>query len=306
MLNLDDLRLIRALGAARSLAAAAQLLDLTPPAVTVRLQRIEERLGVRLAVRQSRGIALTDEGQRLQQEAVEILERIEALSESLSGDHGQVSGTLRVVAPFGFGRAYIAPIVRDLHRAHPALDISLNLSESPFAAASGADVVVHVGSLRSSSWVGHLLAPNDRLLCASPAYARVLKSLTHPSDLARYHCLCLRENDEDVTRWRFTPGDGAGAAAGKPVTIRVSGVLSSNDGSVITDWALAGLGIVERSEWDVARLLSAGKLVRLLPKWSLPPAPVTALLPSRTGVSVRQRVFLEAARQSLNPVPWRS
>ncbi|WP_242462083.1 LysR substrate-binding domain-containing protein, partial [Pantoea agglomerans] len=71
-------------------------------------------------------------------------------------------------------------------------------------------------------------------------------------------------------------------------------------------WALAGLGIVERSEWDVAPLLASGKLVRLLPGWHLPPAPVTALLPSRTGRSARQRVFLEAARQFLDPPPWRA
>lgn len=103
MLDLEDLRLVRAIGASRSLASAARLLDLTPPAVTLRLQRMEARLEVRLAVRQSKGIALTDEGQRLYQEAVAILERVEALPLSLSGDHGDVQGTLRVVAPFGFG-----------------------------------------------------------------------------------------------------------------------------------------------------------------------------------------------------------
>ena len=305
MLDLEDLRLVRAIGASRSLASAARLLDLTPPAVTIRLQRMEARLDVRLAVRQPKGIALTDEGQRLYQEAIEILERVEALPVNISGDHGDVQGTLRVVAPFGFGRKYVARIVRDVQRAHPKLEISLHLSESPLGSASGADVVVHVGTLKSSSWIGYPLAPNERFLCASPGYARRIGELNHPSDLSRYDCLCLRENDEDVPRWHFSqPGDNKGEAR-RTAVIRVTGALSSNDGTVITDWALAGLGIVERSEWDVAPLLANGKLVRLLPDWHLPPAPVTALLPSRTGRSARQRVFLDAAKQFLDPPPWR-
>lgn len=305
MLDLDDLRLVRAIGASHSLASAARLLDLTPPAVTIRLQRMEARLNVRLAVRRPKGIALTDEGQRLYQEAVGILERVEALPVNISGDHGDVQGTLRVVAPFGFGRKYVARIVRDVQRAHPKLEISLHLSESPLTSASGADVVIHVGSLKSSSWIGYPLAPNERFLCASPGYARRIHELEHPSDLARYDCLCLRENDEDVPRWRFSQaGDGKGEAR-RSAVIRVTGALSSNDGTVITDWALAGLGIVERSEWDVAPLLASGKLVRLLPDWHLPPAPVTALLPSRTGRSARQRVFLEAATRFFDPPPWR-
>lgn len=302
MLDLEDLRLVRAIGASRSLASAARLLDLTPPAVTIRLQRMEERLSARLAVRKSNGISLTDEGQRLYQEALDILERVEALPVHISGEHGEVQGTLRVVAPFGFGRKYVSRIVRDVQLAHPKLEISLHLSESPLTHASGADVVVHIGTLKSSSWVGYPLAPNERFLCASPAYARRIKALKHPADLARCNCLCLRENDEDVPRWRFSQeGDPR-----RSTVIRVAGALSSNDGTVITEWALAGLGIVERSEWDVAPLLADGKLVRLLPDWRLPSAPVTALLPSRTGRSVRQRIFLETAKQFLSPPPWRN
>ncbi|KWA77917.1 LysR family transcriptional regulator [Burkholderia ubonensis] len=302
MLDLEDLRLVRAIGASRSLASAARLLDLTPPAVTIRLQRMEERLSARLAVRKSNGISLTDEGQRLYQEALDILERVEALPVHISGEHGEVQGTLRVVAPFGFGRKYVSRIVRDVQLAHPKLEISLHLSESPLTHASGADVVVHIGTLKSSSWVGYPLAPNERFLCASPAYARRIKALNHPADLARCNCLCLRENDEDVPRWRFSQEGGPR----RSTVIRVAGALSSNDGTVITEWALAGLGIVERSEWDVAPLLADGKLVRLLPDWQLPSAPVTALLPSRTGRSVRQRIFLETAKQFLSPPPWRN
>ena len=313
MLQLDDMQLLRALGSSASLAGTARLLDLTPPAVTVRLQRIEERIGVRLANRAARGFALTDEGQRLVQEATDILERIEAITASVSresdrGEHASlanVSGSLRVVAPFGFGRRYVAPLLRDLHRNHPRLTISLLLAESPLAAASGADAIISIGRVRGSSWVGHFLAPNERFLCASPALARRMNRARHPSELADYPYLSLRENDDDLNRLRFTPVDSAGRRTGKALTIKLNGALSSNDGTITRDWALDGEGFVARSEWDCAHLLADGGLKRVLPGWQLDPAPIMALLPGRQGLTLRQRVFLEAAKRAFQPIPWR-
>jgi DNA-binding transcriptional LysR family regulator len=306
MIELEDMRLFRALGVSSSLAAAARLLDLTPPAVTLRLQRLEERMGVSLATRAARGISLTTEGQRLVQEAVEIMERIESIPSRVSDTSSGVSGNLRVVAPFGFGRAYLAPLVRDLHRLHANLEISLILSDSPLTAAQGADVVISIGNVKGSSWVGHYLAPNDRLLCASPALARRLSKLAHPSELTKFPWLTLRENDEDVTRLRFTQDDATGKRHAKAVTVRLHGALSSNDGTVVRDWAIEGIGIVERSEWDAARLIATGKLKRVLPAWRLESAPVMALTPTRHGLTIRQQVFLEAAKRAFDPVPWRS
>jgi len=232
MLQLEDMQLLRALGGSRSLAATARLLDLTPPAVTVRLQRIEQRMGMQLATRAARGISLTDEGQRIVQEAIEILERIESIASRVSGESSGASGHLRVVAPFGFGREYVAPLVRDLRRSHPNLAISLVLVESPLAAASGADAVISIGRVKGSSWVGHFLAPNERFLCASPALARSLSRLKHPSELNRCEYLALRENDEDVTRLRFTQRDAVGKRATRSVTIRLDSALSSNESTL--------------------------------------------------------------------------
>lgn len=313
MLQLDDMQLLRALGSANSLAAAARLLDLTPPAVTVRLQRIEDRIGVRLANRAARGFALTDEGQRLVQEAMDILERIESITASVSresdrGERGSlanVSGSLRVVAPFGFGRRYVAPLVRDLHRSHPRLNISLLLAESPLAAAAGADAIISIGRVKGSSWVGHFLAPNERFLCASTALARRMQRVRHPSELVDYPYLSLRENDDDLSRLRFTPVDSAGRRTGKALTVKLNGALSSNDGTITRDWALDGDGFVARSEWDCAHLLADGSFKRVLPGWQLDPAPIMALLPGRQGLTLRQRVFLEAAKRAFQPAPWR-
>ncbi|AVT06591.1 LysR family transcriptional regulator [Paracidovorax avenae] len=309
MIELDDLRMVRALGSCGSLAGAARLLDLTPPALTVRLKRLEGSLGIHLAVRGARGITFTDEGRRLLEEAKDVLERVESLPGRIGSEAHAMAGRLRVAAPFGFGRQYMARIVRATHLAHPALAIALQLSEHPLRDAAAHDVVIHIGMPKDSSWIGHLLAPNDRLLCASPAFVRRLEApLVHPSQLADQPCLCLAENDEDVTRWRFLPSSAGqeGPAPRKGLSVRVAGRLSSNDGTVVTQWALDGLGIVARSEWEAGPLIAEGRLVRLLPGWHMEAAPVMALTPVRNGVPARLRVFIEACRAALDPVPWRA
>ena len=307
MLNLDDLRMIRAVGQTGSLAGAARSMGMTPPALTVRLQRLEGVLGVSLATRGARGINLTDEGRRLLEESVDLLERIETLPERVTNE-GALRGQLRVVAPFGFGREHLATIVRDLHGAHPELNVLLTLSENPMAHASAHDVVIYIGAVKDSSWVGHVLAPNDRLLCASPDFLKSLPSkLVHPSDLERLPCLRLHENDESATtRWKFIPATGdSDRTARQSIMVRVKGALASNDGGVITRWALDGLGAMVRSEWAAAPLIKSGLLVHLLPQWRLEAAPVMALVPTRKGLSSRQRCFIEAARSALTAPPWR-
>ena len=258
MIELEDMRLFRALGVSQSLAAAARLLNLTPPAVTVRLQRIEERMGVRLATRAARGISLTTEGQRLVQEAVEIMERIESIPSRVSGESGGVSGHLRVVAPFGFGRAHLAPLVRDLHRSHPNLAISLILADSPLTAARAPTPWYPSATSRGRRGSATISPPTTASCVQAPPSRAVCRNSQHPSELTQYPWLTLRENDEDVTRLRFTQADAAGKRNAKSVTVRLDGALSSNDGTVVSDWAIEGLGIVERSEWDAARLIATG------------------------------------------------
>jgi len=314
MLTIDDLKMFRALGGTGSLAGAAREMNVTPPALTVRLRRLEERLGIHLAVRGARGVSLTDEGRRLLDESLDLLQRIDTLPERIGGGAHALRGPLRVVAPFGFGREYIAPVLGRLHLAHADLSVTLTLSENPMADAAAHDVVVFIGAVRDSSWVGHVLAPNERFLCASPAFLRQLdEPISDPSHLSRHPCICLKENDDAVTRWRFTGGEGVEGGEGgegregasRVVNVRVDGALASNDGAVVTRWAVDGLGIVVRSEWEAAPLIASGALVRLLPRWRLDPAPVMALVPSRKGMSARLRRLIDVTRETLEPVPWR-
>jgi len=300
MISTDDLSFFYVVAGSSSLAVAARKLNVTPPAVTQRLRALEARLGVKLLDRTSRGLSLTDEGELVASEGAAIIDAIDDLSERLASRTKQVRGHLRISAPNGFGRQFVASVVSRFAQAHPAVTVTLELSDNPVKLlAESWDIVVHIGVLNAMDRLVTTLAPNDRILCAAPAYLQANPHIATPMDLTAHRCLALRENNEDVTLWRFTH-----PTSGKS-TIRIRPAMSSNDGTVMREWALAGLGIIIRSEWDVARDLAAGNLQRVLPDWPMPAADVVALFDARQGHSGRTSAFLQMLREALAPTPWR-
>ncbi|PJM67558.1 LysR family transcriptional regulator [Achromobacter ruhlandii] len=300
MITTDDLRFFLSLAATSSLAQAARALDVTPPAVTQRLHALEKRLGVRLVNRSGRGTALTDEGRLLALRAGQICGELNELADELAGRRGVVAGHLRVVAPLGFGQRYVAGLVAGFRDGQADVTASLTLSDGPPRLASDDwDVMIHIGELRDSTLVAYPLAPNRRILCASPAYLARHGAPAKPEDLRDHDCIALRENEEDVTLWRFKRGRGPAAG------VRIAPVLSSNAGAVAVAWALAGHGIVARSEWDVAEHVKARTLVPLLAGWNLPEANVVALVKSRQELPARTAGFLAHLRAAFAVTPWR-
>lgn len=301
MITSDDLAFFAVLADSASLAEAARKLNVTPPAVSQRLQALEARAGVRLIDRTGRRTSLTDEGALVAAHGRQVAQTMEALVEALGDRTRKVSGHLRVMAPHGFGRLHVAPVAEAFARAHQGVTVSLELSDHPSAGLmDSCDLAIHIGPPGPLNQVVTTLAPNRRLLCASPAYLAQHEAITTPADLARQRCLVVRENDEDVTLWRFKRLQGRDAE-----TVRIHPAMSSNDGAVVRDWALAGMGVAIRSEWHVAEDLAQGRLAVVLPDWEAPTADVVALLGSRHGRSARTTAFLALLRQALNPAPWR-
>jgi DNA-binding transcriptional LysR family regulator len=300
MISSEDLRFFDVLTKSASLAEAARKLDVTPPAVTQRLRALEERIGIRLIDRSGRKMTLTDEGALVASHGTIVAEAMEALTEALADRKKAVSGHLRVAAPHGFGRLHVAPVVDAFAKAHPGVTITLDLSDHPGAQlVESSDVIIHIGPPGPLNQIVTTLAPNRRILCASPAYLADAAPVRSPSDLMRHRCLVVRENDEDVTLWRFLH------SSREPETVRIRPTMCSNDGAVVREWAIAGQGVAIRSEWNVAADLAAGRLKRVLPSWEVPAADVVAMLGTRFGRSARTTAFLAMLRQSLSPAPWR-
>jgi DNA-binding transcriptional LysR family regulator len=283
----------------RSLADAARLLGVSPAAVTQRLQHIEARLGTRLINRSTRRLVLTDDGAVVLRSAQALLQGLNELHEELEARRGLLSGALHVLAPIGFGRAYVAPAMTALRAAHSALRLELQLSDRVGRLTEDTwDVAIHIGALQETTLSRQVLAPNERWLCVAPSYLHQNGAPLSILDLKRHACIVLRENDEDVTFWRF-------ARNGETVTIRIEPTLATNDGDVAKAWCLAGAGILLRSEWHVAADVAAGRLVRLLADFRAPDADIVALMPQRQVRSPRIDAFLNQMRISLRPPPWR-
>jgi len=300
MTDSADIRFLLTIQQSGSLIAAARKLGLTPSAVSQRLLQLEKKLGTRLADRTARKLIFTDEGMLLCLRGSELIQQFDTLLEELRIHHGGLVGTLKVNAPLGFGRRYIAPVIADFQRENPDVDVALTLSDQPLTeAADRFDVVVHIGELRASNLVGHAIAPNARFVCASPAFVKRFGNPKTPDDLARLPCIVLRENNEDVSLWHFRKGKISRS-------IRVASKLSCNDGDVIRHWACEGRGIILRSEWDVADDIRRGTLVSLLPAWKAPDANVIALTHNRSGLPRRTRDFMQYLQARFRPLPpWR-
>ncbi|VVD61155.1 LysR family transcriptional regulator [Pandoraea anhela] len=314
MIQIEDLRLIEALSQSVSLSAAARMLNVTPPALSARLRKLEATLGLALATRTSRQLSLTAEGERLAREGSALLAQLDALPESFRREDKRLTGTLRISAPFGYGRHHVAPVLARFGLLHPDLTLQLDLRETPWPDKHDSDAVIHVGTVRDSSWIARPLAPNDRWLCASPAYLQRYGTPSDPHALLQHRCVCLRENDEDATLWRFrrraTPSAMAtrgakgaiAATARRPATrdsVRVVPACMTNDGSVAREWAEQGLGLVLRSEWDTREAVAAGRLVRVLADWDFESAPVTLLVPTRRGRTARLQALMAFVEEAL-------
>ncbi len=274
------------------------VLNVSASAVTQRLQLMERQLGLRLTHRNGRSMILTDEGKVLAERGNCIINDIQALGDSLAARRGTIYGHLRILAPFGFGRTHVAPLCAAFQELHRDVSIELLLTDRLGRHPEQAwDLAIHVGELHDSALKMRMLAPNRRVLCAAPSYLAERPAPETPNDLRRHDCIVLRENDEDSTLWKLSK-------EGETLSVRVEPRLCSNDGSVVRQWALDGKGIVIRSEWDVADDIREGRLVPLLPDFSLPRADIVLLTSSSAEAAGRTRGFIEFLSRKLGAKSW--
>ena len=276
-----------------SLAATARELNLTPPAVSRRLSLLEDRLGVRLLNRTTRRISPTNEGEVYFQNAQRILSDIDEMEQLVSSSRAAPKGLLRVNAPMGFGRSYIAPAISKFTKNFPDVEVQLHLTDRTVGLPDeGVDVSIRFGDIPDSRLIAKKIAFNRRLLCATPAYLKRSGVPTNPHDLTQHQCIVLRQNESAYGNWRLSRGK-------QSETVKVHGKLSTNDGEVALSWALDGHGILMRAEWDVAKYLRSGRLIQVLTDYDTPAADVYAVYQERLNLSAKIAYFVEHLRHFL-------
>lgn len=270
-----------------SFSAAARELTITTPAVSKRLTQMEARLSTQLLYRTTRRIGLTPQGEVYLAHARRILADIDSMEQMVANAVLVPNGLLRVNATLGFGRSQIAPLISDFARRHPQMQIELQLTVNPPPLTEDAfDVCIRFGEPPDARVIARRIAPNRRLLCAAPAYLTRHGTPQEPKDLAQHHCISIRQGNEAYGIWRLTCGQ-------RSETVKVRASLSSNDGEIAVNWALAGHGIVLRAEWDIAKYLRSGRLRQVLADWQTPPADIYAVYPQRLKTAARVHAFVD-------------
>ena len=286
-----DLGFFSALASAGSLSAAARELGITTPAVSKHLALMESRLGVALVVRTTRRMSLTPEGELYLESARRILAEIDGMEELLGVAKATPKGLLRVNATLGFGRSHVAPLISRFVRKHPQVEVQLQLSVNPPPLTEDSfDVCVRFGAPPDSRVIARYIAPNRRLLCASPAYLAKHGVPKVPNDLGKHNCIGIRQGEEAYGVWRLASGRGKSAAT---EAVKIRGNLTTNDGEIAVNWALEGHGILMRAEWDIERYLRNGRLVQVLPQYHTPDADIHAVYPQRHQLAARVRAFVD-------------
>jgi DNA-binding transcriptional LysR family regulator len=285
--NFSDLAFFALLARHHSLAATAQQMGVTPPAVSKRLAALERRLGVRLLNRTTRRMSLTPEGELYLVDGGRVLAELATLERTLAGSRIEPHGLLRVGATLGFGRRHIAPLLSKFARRYPDVEVQLHLADRPLNLVEDAfDLVVRFGEQADARLAARRLARNDRVLCAAPAYLRKAGVPATPQALATHRCLFIREGDEAFGTWALRSG-------ARRASVKVRGALSTNDGETALGWALDGQGVLMRSLWDAAAYLRSGRLQRVLPDWSPAPADVWLVFQPREALSPKTRALVD-------------
>ncbi len=286
-----DLGFFSTLASSGNLSAAARELGITTPAVSKRLAQMEARAGMSLVNRTTRRMSLTPEGELYLSHARRILGEIDNLAELLGTSTATPKGLLRVNATLGFGRSHVAPLISRFVRKYPQVEAQLQLSVNPPALSGDEfDVCIRFGAPPDTRVIARRVAPNRRLLCASPAYLARHGEPKVPHDLTRHNCIGIRQGEEAYGVWRLSSGRGRHQ---RSEAIRTRGNLTTNDGEIAVNWALDGHGILMRAEWDIERFLRSGRLAQVLPQYHTPDADIYAVYPQRHQLSARVRAFVD-------------
>ncbi len=295
--SLYEMSVFEKVVAAGSLSAAARDLGVSTAVVSRRLAALEARLGVRLVNRTTRRLALTDEGASYHEACARILAEIEDADSAAAAQRVEPQGLLKVALPASFGHKHIAPLVPPFAARYPKIELAFSLSDRTVnVIAEGYDLAIRIGELEDSSLAARKLAPNRRVVCASPQYLREHAAPRVPEDLRQHNCLTTTDLQMN---WEYKGPDG------KRGMVRVSGHYACDNWEVLREWAMAGLGVALKSTWDVRRQLGEGLLVPLMPEYDFgTDVAIYAVYPHRRYLPAKTRVFIDYLAESFGPEPY--
>lgn len=284
--KLDAMRALVKVVSSGSYAEAARRLGLTRSAVSKGVMELEQALGARLLDRTTRRVTPTEAGLAYYERCVSILSQIEETEAQVSRLHDEPKGILKVNAPMSFGMLYLGKAISDFMIRYDDLKVELVLTDrfiDPLE--EGADVTLRIGTPTDSSLIARRIAPARIVIVASPAYIEKHGMPQTPAELVDHKCLSYGHTTS-MQRWHLTE-------KGQPVSVAIGACLSSNNGDVLRDAAVQGIGIANLPTFIVGQDIAAGRLKLVLPDNRPSDLTIHALYAPNRYLAAKTRVFID-------------
>jgi DNA-binding transcriptional LysR family regulator len=272
-------------------AAAAREMGLSRSAVNKLVIALENELGVQLLHRSTRVVSPTETGLAFYERCVEILSNVEEAERSVTQLHAEPRGQLRVNAPMSFGTIHLAPAIADFLLQYPDLRVQLTLNDrfvDPIE--EGFDVTVRIAEPQPiGSLIVQPLAPAPRVLCAAPSYLESHGIPRHPEQLRAHSCLHYGQIAAN-SQWELIGPD-------REHIVAIQGVMCSNNGEVLRDAAMRGLGITLLPIFIVEDAIAQKLLQIVLPEYQAPELSIDVMYPVNRHLSTKIRLLVDFLRE---------
>ncbi|MHB0785325.1 LysR family transcriptional regulator [Bradyrhizobium sp. 5.13L] len=290
-MDIEDIRTFVEIAEAGGISSAATRLGIAKSIVSRRLLRLEAELGVQLLARTTRGAALTEAGVTFRDHSARVITEIDAAREAVL-PAGDLRGRLRVAVPLSFGPIHFAPILAEMGRRHPHLQIQTCYSDRFVdLIAEGYDCAIRVGYLQDSNLIARRVGPVYGKLVASPDYIKTHGSPESPEELVAHEALM-----QGTEAWQLMDGD-------KIITVRPQGRFKADNGTALVFAAVAGLGIAYLPDRLTHEYVASGALVPVMTRYPPSPAGAYVIRPPGQHPARKIRVLTELLIEYCEPAP---
>ncbi len=274
-------------------AAAARKMQLSRSAVNKLVINLENQLGIQLLYRTTRQVTPTDTGRAFYERCIDILSSLEEAELAVSQEHNEPKGTLKINAPMSFGISYLGTKIAEFMTRYQEIKIQLTLEDrfvDPLA--EGYDLILRIGSpVKSPSLVAHHLTTFPRVICAAPSYLKAQGIPNHPHELKSHSCLHYGYLTTGC-QWYLIGKE-------KEERVYIDGVFCANNGEVLRNAAVKGLGIVILPTFIVKEELEQGKLQVILPEYQPPELTLCVIYPVNRHLSTKVQLFTQFLQDNL-------
>lgn len=275
-----------------SFSATGREMNTSQTTISKKVAALEKKIGVKLLARSSRDHALTPAGAKYYQTCVDILGELDEAEAEARSEVTSPQGTIRISAPVAFGRILLAPIMAEFFQRYPDIKVDLQLSDQHTDLISdGIDVAIRAKQLEDSTLIARHLFDNPMLVLAAPSYLQQHGEPKTPEDLKQHNCL-VYSRMKDINVWSFTKQNQKHAVA-------VNGNFQSDNGDVLLEVALTGMGIVILPIWMAEHHLKEGRLTQLMNDYTGQNLPFNAVYLQSRYTPLKVRCLIDYLKEKL-------